>query len=59
MKNFYDSLVNIYDERAIIYQVGERRFYIAFEDGTMIQWFCSGSCAVDFLIDNGFYYEII
>lgn len=59
MKAFCDSLVNIYDERAIIYQVGEKRFYIAFDDGTIIQWFCSGSCAVDFLIEKGFYYDII
>jgi hypothetical protein len=59
MKAFCDSLVNIFDEKAIVYQVGEKRFYIAFDDGTMIQWFFSGESAVDFLIKKGFYYDII
>lgn len=59
MKSFYDLMINIFDERAIIYQVGEKRFYIEFDDETMIQWFLSGECAVEFLIEKGFYYDII
>lgn len=58
MKAFYDQFINVFEERAIIFQVGENRFYIDFGD-CFIQWFSTGEEAVDFLIEKGFYYEII